>query len=322
MTIDVLKPGAYSTFQDLGRWGSQHLGVPVSGAMDLLSHRIANRVVGNPGETATLEITLMGPTLVFRRAATIAWCGGDLSPQVDGTALPRATPVRVAAGQTLQFGKRRSGLRAYLAVAGGYAIAPVMGSCSTYVRAGFGGLDGRALVRGDSIALNPEPAEARQPPPGRERFAHIDALLAHADAHALDPIRVVPGRQWDDFAGEGQRTLLSQPFRIGAQSERMGYRLEGPPLARVVKADIQSEPTAFGAIQVPPDGQPIVLMAERQTTGGYPKIAQVASVDLSRLAQRMPGEKVGFALIDVAKAQALLLAQARALAAGSTAGRA
>ena len=305
--IEVLKPGLISSIQDLGRWGHQPLGVPVSGAMDEMSHRLANLAVGNDESEATLEVTMMGPTLRFGRDAVIAWAGADLSPALDGVPIPPFTATPVRGGATPQFGRRVAGLRAYLAVQGGFALVPVMGSTSTYARAGFGGHEGRALRKGDRVALTSvdvRPVPSPLPP----------HLLRGVDGPAPDaPIRVLRGREWHQFGAEAQQTLLTQAWRIGAQSERMGYRLEGTALERAARGDILSEPVSFGTMQVPPDGQPIVLMAERQTTGGYPKIAQIASVDLPRLAQRAPGEHVRFEMIELEAAQGLLFEREQAL---------
>lgn len=330
MTITVLKPGAYSSFQDLGRTGAQHLGFPVSGAMDSWSHRIANRVLGNPDQLGTLEITLTGPTLRFGRDALVAWCGADLSPILGrddantataSSGLPAGTPVLVHAGETLRFGRRRAGLRAYLAVRGGFALAPFLGSCSTWARAGLGGHQGRPLAKGDVLDLAQAPATMADAGSGPDfREGDLDQCIRSArfladidNARFGAPIRVLRGREHALFDAASQRALIEQPYRIGAQSDRMGLRLSGRALERSVKGDLLSEAVSFGTIQVPPDGQPIVLMAERQTTGGYPKIAQVASVDLPRLAQYAPGEVLRFEWIGLAEAQALLLARLREL---------
>ncbi len=316
MTIEVLKPGMFSTFQDLGRVGSQHLGAPVCGAMDELSHRLANLAVGNAPEQATLEITLMGPALRFGRAATLAWAGADLAPLLDGKPVPRNTPTAAAAGATLQFGPCRHGVRAYLAVRGGYVLDRVMGSTSTYVRGGFGGYHGRALRKGDAVELNAVDAQPDLPPPWvtpaqRQALQALQDITWGTGGEA--PIRVMPGREWTQFSDGMRQTLLAGGYRIGGQSDRMGYRLEGPVLTRSEASDILSVPVAFGTVQVPPDGQPIILMADRQSVGGYPKIVQVATVDLPRLAQRAPGEVLRFRLLDAERAQALLLARSAAL---------
>lgn len=313
MTIEVVKPGMFSTFQDLGRVGSQHLGAPVCGAMDELSHRLANIAVGNPAGEATLEITLLGPTLHFNAASTIAWAGADLSPLLDGVPIERATPTPVAAGATLQFGPRVWGVRAYLAVRGGYVLDRVMGSTSTYTRGGFGGYQGRALRKADVIETGPVDGLAKpRVSPSRKRA--VQALLDATWGPVADvPVRVFPGREWAHFSDATRQTLLTAPYRVGAQSERMGLRLEGPVLARATQGDILSVPVSFGTMQVPPDGQPIILMADRQSVGGYPKIVQVATVDLPRLAQRAPGDHVQFELTSVEQAQARILERSAAL---------
>lgn len=306
--IAVLKPGALSTFQDLGRVGYQQLGVPANGVMDERAHRLANALVGNAQDTATLEITLMGPTLRFDAATAVAVCGADLDASIDGTPLPTAQACVVPAGATLSFGKRKSGLRAYLAVAGGFALDPVMNSHSTFVRGGYGGMQGKPLRKADVIGLRAPRAALPEALP-QARFAA--GIVAAPEA----PLRVVRGREWDAFSADAQAAFTSTAFRIGAQSDRMGYRLEGPALALSSPREMWSEAVAFGTIQVPPDGQPIVLMADRQTTGGYPKIAHVCAVDLPRLAQRMPGESVRFTVVGLEEAQRLAQLQDAAFAA-------
>lgn len=307
--IEVLKPGALSTFQDLGRTGYQHLGVPANGVMDERAHRLANALVGNAAQTATLEITLMGPALRFHAAVAVAVCGADLDASIDGTLLPPARACVVPAGATLAFGKRKTGLRAYLAVAGGFALDDVMNSHSTFVRGGYGGAIGAPLRKADVIALRAPrvtvtPSSFADTPFPAEIAASQDA-----------PLRVVSGREWEDFSAEAHAAFTSGAFRIGAQSDRMGYRLEGPALELSAPREMLSEAVGFGTIQVPPDGQPIVLMADRQTTGGYPKIGHVCAVDLPRLAQRMPGENVRFTMVSLVEAQRLALLQDAAYAA-------
>lgn len=314
MSIEVIKPGMLTTFQDLGRAGYQHLGVPVNGAMDERSHRLANLLAGNASTEATLEVTLMGPTLRWHAPATIVICGADLQPSLDDKPIPMCQPVPVAAGAVLAFGRRRSGVRAYLAVHGGFGLTRVMGSASTYVRGGYGGLRGEPLRRGDVIALNG--ASLTLPRTGKGARAAVLPVLPPAVLGAPDaPLRAMAGREWAMFSAKAQRTLVGEPFRIDPQSDRMGYRLAGPALQLGAAREMISEAVGFGTVQVPPDGQPIVLMADRQTTGGYPRIAHVCAVDLPRLAQRMPGETVRFQLIDLAEAQRLMLLQEAAFAA-------
>jgi len=312
MSLEVIKPGLFSVFQDLGRHGAQKLGVPASGAMDELAHRLANLAVGNAENEATLEIMLMGPTLRFNRPATIALAGADLGATLNEQPLALLAPIAVPAGAVLQFAKRKTGLRAYLAVAGGFGLPSLLGSTSTYVRGGFGGFQGRALRKGDVLNL-PCRAERAALPPASAAALRLLRSLAQPDA--AEPLRLVTGREWKYFSVVAQKLLLSTGYRVGPQSDRMGYRLEGPPLERACTGDILSSAVAFGTMQVPPNGMPIVLMADRQASGGYPRIAQVASVDLPRLAQVMPGETVHFSLISLNQAEELLLERGRTLGA-------
>jgi len=310
--IEVLKPGLLSNFQDLGREGFQHLGVPVSGVMDELSHRLANWAVGNPPGTATLEITLQGPVLRFNVACTLAWCGADLSPTLDGQPLERATATRVPAGSELRFGKRRSGARAYLALRGGFALDEIMGSCSTNLRGAFGGQQGRALRQGDGLAVH-NPLYLKRSPRmdlSSAAAAALDALLA-AD-HS--PLRTLPGPDWLHFTPAAQAAWVEAEWTMSPRSDRMGYCLQGPLLERQAAQDLLSCAVAFGSVQVPPDGQPIVLMADRPTTGGYPRIAELATVERCRLAQALPGATLRFTMITLEQSQALLRERERLLA--------
>lgn len=324
MSIEVVKPGVLSTLQDLGRVGFQRFGVPVCGAMDEWSHRIANVLVGNAEHEATLEVTLMGPSLRFTETALIAITGADLSPRIGEHAVPQRTPVLVRAGSQLDCGRRVAGMRAYLAVRSGFAVAPVMGSKSTYVRGGFGGLDGRALRKGDSLAIAAGDADRAFPRLASELHTSTRPFVTFDDAPDVPStpsvdspatLRVVAGQQWAAFTQEARQAFVDGEFRLSPQSDRMGFRFEGPKLSLREPLEMISEAVAFGTIQVPPDGKPIVLMADRQTTGGYPKIASVASVDLPILAQTMPQQGVRFAPIPLDEAQRLDLARERAIAA-------
>ena len=315
MSISVLKPGMLSTLQDSGRHGFQHFGVPVSGAMDAFSHRLANLLVGNKSDEATLELTLRGPRLRFERDALIALCGADLTPAIDGVDVAQAKPLRVRAGAMLDFGAGLTGCRAYLAVHGGFAVPAVMGSRSTYERANIGGLHGRALREGDVLPIGhsqvtPYPALASALAVSKMNFAAPKwAVNQHLEKLARTPqiVRIVAGRQWDAFAPAARDTLTSEEFRLAPDSDRMGCRLEGAALSVHGIEEMLSEAVSFGTIQIPRSGQPIVLMADRQTVGGYPKIAEVISVDLWLLAQLCPGERLRFELVSLAQAQALCL---------------
>lgn len=305
-TIEVIKPGAQSQLQDLGRYGYQHLGVPVCGAMDEYSHRLANLLVGNVQDEATLEIVLMGPSLHFAAATQIAICGADLSATVDGQPVALNERLDVPAGALLAFGRRINGLRSYLAVRGGFPLAPLMGSRSTFVRGGFGGHLGRALRKGDVLQI------ADFKPTGPAPTLVTQSTLPTAE---ITPLRVVLGEHWAGFTTEAQALFAAASYRISPQSDRMGYRLEGPVLARSVSGELVSEAVNFGSIQVPPDGQPIVLMAERQSTGGYPKIAHVISVDLPLLAQLAPQQALRFVPVSLETAQTLYLQREQQFAA-------
>ena len=315
MSIEVIKPGALSTFQDLGRTGYQHLGIPVNGVMDERAHRLANALVGNLPQSATLEITLMGPVLKFHHEAVIAISGADLGARIQGEPLALDQVAVVAAGSELSFGKRSAGLRAYLAVRGGFAVDAAMGSASTYTRGGYGGHAGRPLKKGDLLETGPYVQSSKL-----ARLAQVAKSLSSAfdDAVALPPdapIRVIPGREWTYFSPHARQALEAAPYRISPQSDRMGYRLEGEKLELTEPREVVSEAVSFGSIQVPADGQPIILMADRQTTGGYPKIGHVCAVDLPRLAQKMPGETIRLKVVDLGTAQRLMLSQERSFAA-------
>ena len=316
MTLQVVRPGMLSTFQDLGRVGLQHLGVPVAGAMDERAHRLANLLAGNPPELATIEITMTGPTLRAQTPCCFAISGADLSPTINGHPIPLNRPLIMRAGDEVAFGERRNGTRCYLAVHGGFDLEPVLGSTSTYLRSAIGPWHGRALRRGDELGLR------RTFEPGRNNRAITSLAMALSDIEIYLPapvaqaarrrVRVVKSAQWREFTPESCVAFLTGTFRISPDSERMGYRLQGPELSMTHPRQMLSEATTFGTIQVPSGGQPIVLMADRQTTGGYPKLAYVASVDLPLLAQLGPGDNVQFEAIPLEAAQQLDLRRARA----------
>ncbi|MEO8158603.1 MAG: biotin-dependent carboxyltransferase family protein [Betaproteobacteria bacterium] len=315
MNVSVLKPGMLSTLQDRGRFGFQHLGVPVAGAMDSFSHRVANILAGNDGDEATLEITLLGPRLRFDDDALIALCGADLSPVIDAVPAPEGKPVRVRAGAVLDFGTCVAGCRAYLAIHGGFDVPVVMGSRSTYDIARLGGLQGRALRQHDVLPVGaakgmPYPGLALDLAGSHHGFSAPKwAVNQHIEKLARSPqiVRILAGRHWDAFPAVARDALTGDGFRVAADSNRMGCRLEGPGIRSDGPLEILSEAVTFGSIQIPPSGQPIVLMADRQTVGGYPKIAEVIGVDLPLLAQLRPGERLRFELVSLAQAQALWL---------------
>ncbi|HTT56518.1 MAG TPA: biotin-dependent carboxyltransferase family protein [Opitutaceae bacterium] len=318
--IHVLAPGQLTTVQDLGRPGWQRHGVTPGGALDAWALRLANALVGNAEGAAGLELTLTGPTLRFLAEALIAVTGADFQVTVNGRRLPAWRPVRLAAGTEVVLGAALAGSRGYLAVAGGIAVPRVLGGRGTHLAAGFGGLAGRALRAGDVLKNGPPSVWARRlaaalAVPGAFSFPRWEiSAEARPPAGTAPAIRLVRGPQWDWFSAEARERFLRERFTVTARSDRMGLRLAGPALADGGLPEMVSEGVATGAIQVPPDGQPIVLLADRQTIGGYPKIAHVASVDLSALAQVRPGDTVGFQEITVAEAQQRLLAAERQIA--------
>jgi biotin-dependent carboxylase-like uncharacterized protein len=305
-------PGMMTTLQDLGRTGYQHLGIPVSGALDAVALRAANVVVGNPPGMGALEIAYQGPTLVAEAdSVRLAYAGGAVAIDVlddaaatSGMRLPPLQSVRLRQGQVLRVGALLGGVVGYLAVEGGFDVAPVLGSQSTYLRAGLGGFEGRALRVGDRLSLKRSQAEERE-----------ERRLPSLDLAPPGRFRVVLGPQDDYFSEGGKRTLLERAFVVSSASDRMGMRLEGPALEHTRGSNIVSDGIAPGSIQVPGNGLPIVLLADRQTTGGYPKIATVIAADLPSLGRLAPGAKVAFEAVSVETAEAVHRQHAATLAA-------
>jgi antagonist of KipI len=296
MEISVIRAGMLTTVQDLGRKGHLAEGVPIGGAADPFALRVANLLVGNTEDSPALEITLTGPELQFPEAAWVAVCGA----RYEGVASWK--PVQLEAGGRLKFGKRLHGCRAYLAVSGGFDVERVMGGRGTYLAVGIGGFQGRALRDGDTI---------RSLPSVRELTGHWSLDERIFPRYSREPtVRVMPGAH----AGEYGNALYSARFGVTARSNRMGIRLDGPKLVRASAGDLVSTAVASGTIQVPPDGNPIVLMADAQTLGGYPRVAHVATVDIPLMAQLAPGDGVRFKKITVAEAHALSHAWEHSLA--------
>ena len=303
--IDVLQPGLLTTIQDSGRWGHQHFGVPVAGPMDRSSHRLGNLLVGNRASCATLEVTLSGPRLAFRRELLFAVTGAPFDLTLDGAPLAMNTVHAGRAGQQLAFGPRRAGARAYVAVAGGIDSPPVLGSRATHVGSATGGLDGRALRAGDRLALGADVERTARPGEARPGVVRVP------DAGAR--VRMIPGPHDDRFGPRGIATLEAGRYRITADSNRMGYRLAGPPLAQAASSELISGAVPTGAIQVPPSGEPIVLMADHQTTGGYARIGTVISADVPVVAQLAPSDWIEFEACTLEVALRALIAQERKL---------
>jgi antagonist of KipI len=293
----VVEPGLLTTVQDLGRPGYQRLGIPPSGPFDRPAFVMANRLVGNPDGAAGLELTLRGPRLEARRECLVAVTGAEMPVTINDRPAPAWTVVRLRPGDVLAFRMVTAGCRAYLAVGGGIDVPPALGSRATYLRGRLGGLDGRPLQKGDGLWLGrAEPArEGRRVPAARQ-----PAYPGEVEC------RVVLGPQDDRFTPEGIAAFLEGPYEVTPQADRMGYRLKGPAIAHARGHDIISDGIPLGGIQVPGEGQPIVLLVDRQTTGGYTKIATVIGADIARIGQTRPGQRIRFRRVALAEAHAAL----------------
>ena len=300
--LEIRSSGLLTTVQDGGRFGHQHLGVPVAGPMDAVAYRVANAVVGNPPWAAALEVTLAGPEIEFRQGARFAISGAALAVELDGTAVPPDRSMAAGAGQRLAFGPRARGARAYLAVAGGIDVPLVLGSRATHIGSRTGGLEGRALRAGDVLPIGL--AELRAPSRGASPLALPDGGVR---------VRAVLGPHDAHFEPDVVQTFLSARYVVTPQSDRMGYRLRGAPLPRRTDRHLLSMATPPGAVQVPPGGEPILLMADRQTAGGYPRMGTVISADLPLAGQLAPGDWIEFEACDQETALRALVRLERAL---------
>ncbi len=296
--LKVIQAGLSTTLQDLGRTGGQRFGIPVSGAVDAIALRAANVVVGNAQASAGLEIALLGPTLeVMADSVRVAVAGGSVALEVshaggEARRIPALQSVRLVRGDRVRIGPVAGSAVGYLAVAGGFDLAPFLGSLSTYVRGAFGGFDGRALRDGDLLPLKAASAEER-----------AELHLANFDLVPPARVRIVLGPQDDYFTREAIQTLLGTAYTVTREADRMGIRLDGAPLVHAKGYNIVSDGIAPGAIQVPGNGLPIVLLADRQATGGYPKIATVISADLPALGRVAPGATLRFEQVTIEAAQ-------------------
>jgi antagonist of KipI len=326
VTLRVLHPGLLTTIQDAGRPAAQALGVSAGGAMDPQALAVANLLVGNAPDAAGLECTLTGPTLALTAPALVALAGADPGAAIDGRPLPPGRPAWIPAGATLHLGHARRGARPYLAVAGGLDVPVVLGSRATDLRAGFGGHHGRALARDDVLAVG-EPGTlsefiAASLHGGRSDVAQVARWYVGAGLHLHDisaeaapvTLRLLEDEHLPDLEPASRQALFAATFRVSARSDRMGFRLDGPPLRLAVPRELLSAGVALGTLQLPPGGAPIVLMADRQTTGGYPRLGTVAAADLGALAQLRPGDRLRFAPVSLEEAEELLAARARSLA--------
>jgi antagonist of KipI len=300
----VLKPGLFTTVQDLGRYGYLKYGIPISGAMDIFSLVAANLLVANNSNDACLETTLFGPELQALTKTQIAIAGGDISPKINGQNVPTWQTLEVKKGDVISLGKVESGCRAYLSVRGGINTPLVLGSRATYVRGGFGGINGKQLKTGDIIE------GFDTPPLNAEYSMPADLVPQFTDQFK---VHVILGPQADMFTEKGINTFLSSPYKVTSEADRMGYRLEGPIIEHKAKADIISDALLPGAIQVPKNGKPIIIMRDAQTTGGYPKIAVATIPDVSLLGQAKPNDIIEFSKITVSQARERLFEYYRLL---------
>jgi antagonist of KipI len=293
--IRVLEPGPLTTVQDGGRVGQLRYGIPPSGPVDRRAFAIANRLVGNDEGAAGLECTLMGPRFEVQASCAIAVTGAAMPVTVNGAEAPGWATIEVKAGDVIKLAPARAGVRAYVAFSGGLDVPMVFGSRSTYIRGRLGGVAGRALKKDDVVPLLPAPARRRR---------RVDPR-AIPDFAGEPEIRAVLGPQADRFTTDGIAALFGNAYEMLPQSDRMGARLRGPRIDHVRGHDIISDGIPLGGIQVPGDGQPIVLLVDRQSTGGYTKVATVCSIDIARLGQVKPGQRLTFRAIDVAEAHRL-----------------
>ncbi|NUK29537.1 biotin-dependent carboxyltransferase family protein [Parageobacillus sp. VR-IP] len=307
--IEIIHSGFFTTVQDQGRVGYRKAGVPAGGAMDSLASRLANLLVGNDENEAVLEITMNGPTLRFATDAVIAICGGEFVCTLNERPVSMWRPLTVRRGDVLAIGACQKGYRGYIAFAGGLDLPLVMNSRSTYVQAAIGGLHGKPLQKGDILSLR---SRAMAVPNIPIRWGTAFSARNYIDGKKK-VIRAAAGPEYSMFTAESRAQFFSHAYEVTPQSDRMGYRLQGQVLKRKDNTEMISEAVAFGTVQVPASGQPIVLMADCQTTGGYPRIAQVIAADLPVLAQARPGDLIQFQKVSWQEAQRLYVERERQL---------
>ena len=304
MSLIVIKPGILDTVQDSGRYGYQHLGINPGGAMDRFSAQVVNMLVGNNTKEAVIEMHFPAAAYLFQQEAIIAVGGADFVPSINGEEIPLWHPVVISRNSILQFQKIKKGAQCYLSVRGGFEISKWLNSYSTHLKAGVGGFNGRTLLKDDVIRF-------KKPECCTKFLSEKEFIVLPWQADIkwniipAGKIDVIPGHEWNWLDVSSQNEFLNNQFTVTAASDRMGYRLNGGPLISNNNAELISSAVNFGTIQLLPDGQLIVLMADHQTAGGYPRIAHIISAHLSQLAQVRPGEKVQFALNDLSNAEDL-----------------
>jgi biotin-dependent carboxylase-like uncharacterized protein len=296
----VISPGFLTTVQDLGRPGWTHVGVSPSGAADTVALRLGNQLVGNPPNSSALEMTLLGGTFEFESSTVIALAGSDFEPMLDGMPLPMWQSRRVLRGQVLRCGMTKEGARCYLCVHGGFIIEPFLGSASTHLTTSLGGMKGRRLFAGDRLQL-------RGLDIGDVKQRRVDTTtVEYLYDKKNNVLRVTAGPQYDLFTDQAVDLFTNSTYVVSEDSNRMGLRLSGPPIKRHDTHDIVTEGVSLGAVQVPPHGEPIILFVEHQTTGGYPKLANVISAEMHRVGQLRPRDEVRFRFVGMDEALSLL----------------
>ncbi|EOP95666.1 biotin-dependent carboxyltransferase family protein [Bacillus cereus] len=314
MDVEVLHAGMFTTVQDLGRSYYQQFGVPVGGAMDKNALRLINMLVGNEENEAGLEMTILGPKLLIKKTTLLAIGGADMEPLLNGERIPLWRPILAEEGSMLCFGKVKSGCRAYVTFAGGIHIERTMGSKSTYIRAAIGGIEGRMLKKGDCFQIGTYSEMANRFIQDLQKDERIktkwvisNSVIPKYKKHPK--LRVITDFEYDQFIEESRKAFFTKEYKVSNYADRMGYRVEGEVLNRIEEKEILSSPVTFGTIQVPNGGQPIILMVDRQTTGGYPRMGNIISVDLPLLAQLKPGDYVSFEKITLEEAEQLYIEQ-------------
>ncbi|PER09434.1 KipI antagonist [Bacillus cereus] len=314
MDVEVLHAGMFTTVQDLGRSYYQQFGVPVGGAMDKNALRLINMLVGNEENEAGLEMTILGPKLLIKKTTLLAIGGVDMEPLLNGERIPLWRPILAEEGSMLCFGKVKNGCRAYVTFAGGIHIEGTLGSKSTYIRAAIGGIEGRMLKKGDCFQIGTYSEMANRFIQDLQKDERIktkwvisNSVLPKYKKHPK--LRVITDFEYDQFTEESRKAFFTKEYKVSNYADRMGYRVEGEVLNRIEEKEILSSPVTFGTIQVPNGGQPIILMADRQTTGGYPRMGNIISVDLPLLAQLKPGDYVSFEKITLEEAEQLYIEQ-------------
>jgi antagonist of KipI len=319
MSIEVIKAGMADSVQDGGRFGFQHLGINPNGVMDLNAMKVANALVGNEWNEAVLEMSFPASTFRFTKPALIALSGADFSAKLNGKSIPLHQPVRVASGSELTFTEVVDGAWCYLAVQGGFELKKWLGSKSTHVKARIGGVDGRPLKKGDELLFNREMRKTETKIfPWRANVSELystpwPVFSPTRLANTSTKVRCIQGNEFAWLVKKSKRDFLKKEFTISRQSDRMGYRLIGIPLKQSMEQELLSTAVTFGTIQLLPNGELIILMADHQTTGGYPRMAHVIGADRSRLAQCRPTETISFSFVSVQEAEDLLLIQERSL---------